>query len=64
MIIREIKQQPELLETFDWFNDYKDTRRWVTRNCPELLSKMDEGYKLFLKKVNSVPAFCERMWGK
>lgn len=51
MIVREIKDHPELIDNFDWFNDYQDTRNWVQRNySPELLEKLDIGYKQWLKK--------------
>ena len=43
MIIREIKDNPELINTFDWFNDYADTRRWARYNCPELIEGLDSG---------------------
>ena len=49
MIVREIKTHPELLENFDWFNDYKDTKRWAIYNCPELVSALDAGYEKFIK---------------
>lgn len=52
MIVREIKQYPEILDKdrFDWFNDYKDTRRWAVRNAPELVSKLDRGYDRYIAK--------------
>ena len=34
MIVREIAGQPELLEDFDWFNDYDDTRFWAETLVP------------------------------
>lgn len=50
MIVREIKQDPTLIENFDWFNDYKDTRGWAVHSCPELVEKLDEGYDNWVKE--------------
>jgi hypothetical protein len=52
MIVREIKDNPELLKTFDWFNDYEDTKRWAEYHCPELVKSLDEGFKKWLKHFN------------
>lgn len=50
MIIREIKDNTEEeLKNFDWFNDYKDTRNWASHICPEVVPKLDEGYKQWLQ---------------
>lgn len=50
MIIREIADSPELLDDFDWFNDYDDTRRWaVTAERPDLVERLDEGHKKWLE---------------
>jgi len=46
MIVREIKEHPELLDNFDWFNDYKDTRSWALTEAPELVDKLDAGMHL------------------
>lgn len=44
MIVREIKDAgPEFFESFDYFNDYKDTRAWAKHNCPEKLVELDKG---------------------
>jgi len=54
MIIREIKQQPELmmLPKFDWFNDYIDTRSYAVHCCPELVATLDEGWRIYLTLYN------------
>jgi len=54
MIIREIKENPNILENFDWFNDYKDTLSWAKRNCPELVPTLESGFKKFIKKEKMV----------
>lgn len=51
MIVREIKQNPEIIDNFDWFNDYKDTRSWAVGSCPELLSRLDEAYEKWCDKI-------------
>lgn len=51
MIIREIKHNPEQeLIDFDWFNDYKDTVKWCKKFYPEIVPKLNEGYKAWLKE--------------
>jgi hypothetical protein len=50
MIVREIKYKPELLDNFDWFNDYEDTRRWAIYSCPELVYGLDKGYEKWRKE--------------
>lgn len=51
MIIREIKSNPkEVLNNFDWFNDYKDTRNWAMSACPEIVVELDKGYKKWLER--------------
>jgi hypothetical protein len=45
MIIREIKSDPaKVLRSFDWFNDYLDTRSWAERNCPEVVPALKAGH--------------------
>lgn len=44
MIIREIKDDPSLIEKFDWFNDYTDTRAWAVGAAPDLVEKLDAEY--------------------
>ena len=39
MIIREIVDHPELIETFDFFNDTKDTIQYLKRNGHDELAK-------------------------
>ena len=45
MIVREIVKYPKLLETFDWFNDYKDTRSFLVVNYPDKLPEFDAAYE-------------------
>lgn len=34
MIVREILQDPfKVVAIFDWFNDFKDTRQWLSQQC-------------------------------
>ncbi len=47
MIVREIKDRPELIATFDWFNDYKDTRSWCVQNAPDRVAALDAGMELW-----------------
>lgn len=47
MIVREIKDHPELMNDFDWFNNYKDTRMYIRYECPELLEAFDKGNDKF-----------------
>lgn len=49
MIVREIKNHPELLNDFDWFNDYNDTRLWAIESFPEIVEKLDDGFNKWLK---------------
>lgn len=44
MIVREIIKHPELLETFDWFNDYHDTRLFVEEHHPDMLPQFLAAY--------------------
>ena len=44
MIIRDIAIDHSLIESFDWFNDYKDTRRWLIHSYPCLLPRFDDAY--------------------
>lgn len=48
MIVREIVLYPELIDSFDFFNDYEDTRQWATINAPELVPILDLKYKEWL----------------
>lgn len=53
MIVREIAENQELLDDFDWFNDYKDTRQWaVYAERPDLVKRLDEGHKKWLERRN------------
>lgn len=34
MIVREILQEPfKVIAIFDWFNDFTDTRQWLSGQC-------------------------------
>lgn len=46
MIIREIRDNPlHEIATFDWFNDYKDTRDWAVHSCPaDVVALLDAGH--------------------
>lgn len=51
MIIRELKNNPELINNFDFFNDYKDTKAYLIRNnLNKLLAKLEKGHKKWLDK--------------
>jgi len=54
MIVREILKDTEnVLATFDYFNDYKDTRSWAKRNgCPHLVKLLDAGNETWMKERN------------
>lgn len=54
MIVRAIKEHPEeVIKNFDFFNDYKDTMRWVKIVCPEIMPMLDKAYREWLKKVTT-----------
>ena len=53
MIVREIAKHPELLEDFDWFNDYNDTRDWALHKAPDMVPLLDEGFKKWLEKIEA-----------
>lgn len=49
MIVRGIKTEPsKVLKTFDWFNDYKDTRIWAVTNCPGCIPELDKRHTKWL----------------
>lgn len=51
MIVREIRDNPDLiLSTFDYFNDYNDTRKYCECHYPELVERLDSGFEEYLKK--------------
>jgi hypothetical protein len=60
MIIREIREQPELLDHFDWFNDYDDTRRWATHSCPNMTGPLDDGFREYQRK--KAQEWKEKQW--
>ncbi len=37
-------------DNFDYFNDYKDTRAWCVENLPEVITKLDNGFKDYCNK--------------
>jgi hypothetical protein len=54
MIVREILQDPfAIVANFDWFNDYRDTRRFLVDHggpeTPALLAFLDAGNTLWWK---------------
>lgn len=53
MIVREIKADPDgVLATFDWFNDYKDTRSWLLGGLQfGLLEMLDKGHEKWLVRL-------------
>ena len=49
MICREIKNEVQkILDMFDWFNDYQDTRDWAASAYPHILPILDSGYNRYL----------------
>lgn len=52
MIVREIKENPDkILSSFDWFNDYDDTRNYCMRiSRPDLVTRLEDGFKVWMKK--------------
>lgn len=54
MIVREIKLDTfQTIHTFDWFNDYDDTRLWLKeQNETLLIELLDAGFRVWLKKRN------------
>jgi len=47
MIIREIVNNQTLLETFDFYNDYKDTKNWLEArisNTKYVLDELEKAY--------------------
>lgn len=37
------------MKSFDYFNDYKDTRSYCVKNFPEILPRLDAGHDAFCK---------------
>ena len=52
MIVREIVEEPELIENFDWFNDYDNTRSYLEYEAPEMLPEFDARFEEWLKGWN------------
>jgi len=55
MIVRAVLQNPSLIESFDWFNDGKDTigwLRWIMKSdeAVALADKMEARLQLYLKE--------------
>ncbi len=47
MIVREIVKNSEIINNFDWFNDYTDTINWLecsSQNQSDLIQKMKAAY--------------------
>lgn len=51
MIIREIKDSPlSVIGSFDWFNDYDDTRLYALDHCPrDVVALLDAGHAVWLR---------------
>jgi sugar phosphate isomerase/epimerase len=51
MIIREIRESPHrAIGSFDWLNDYNDTRRWAQHNCPpDVVALLDAGHAVWFR---------------
>ena len=58
MIVREILKDPVgVLATFDYYNDYKDTRSWLRAGGHlHLLCSLDIGNKVWFKKNEEIKA--------
>lgn len=53
MIIREIATDDSYFDTFDYFNDYDDTRRFLVRqNLTDKLETLDAGFQVWLSERN------------
>jgi hypothetical protein len=50
VIVREVVDNPDLIDTFDHFNDYGDTRRWLEWQgaSSELLERLDAAHEKWL----------------
>jgi|AntRauTorckE6833_2_1112554.scaffolds.fasta_scaffold84355_2 hypothetical protein len=51
MIVREIVNDIEyIIERFDWFNDYKDTRLYLieSKNQEKIIDKMDKQFEIII----------------
>lgn len=53
MIIREItKDRERVLNSFDWFNDYRDTRDYVkSLGDKETVDLLDNGFEDYISKI-------------
>lgn len=53
MIVREIEKHEELIDKFDFFNDYDNTRNWlVYRKNWSLIEKLDSAYRKWMFERN------------
>ena len=59
MIVREIREDESLLDDFDWFNDFDDTRQWAYyAGHIDLVEKLDDGFTKWRKKRNESYGIC------
>jgi hypothetical protein len=61
MIVRAVLNDPSRIESFDWFNDGKDTigwLRWIMKSpeATELADKMETRLQLYLNRSNHAAA--------
>lgn len=55
MIVREIVADPDgVLKTFDYFNDYKDTHRWLVCGAGNdaVLKRLEAGHQAWMQEYN------------
>lgn len=53
MIVRELKENPDkVLQNFDYYNDYEDTKRWADYNCPDaIVQRLEAGYHRWIHET-------------
>ena len=52
MIVKEIRKNPDkIIKSFDYYNDYKDTRSYLEyyADAALIIEKLDTGYERYLK---------------
>ena len=57
MIVREIIEHEELIESFDWFNDSDDTISWLMRFGEvheDLIAKLKAGFRAYIRMRTGV----------
>ncbi len=56
MIVRELLDNPSLIENFDFFNDYFDTKWWLwnirTTQADDVVVILQAGYEKWTKEWN------------